>query len=296
MQGMIRPYKDSEAPQLAELHNLVYPAKQLTASSMEREMAGLLAAGGLAWVIFEPQLNGYARVSPVPGLPGVGDLAGCIRPERQRSGLGSELLQALIDDLRKTDFWQIAHHLTDLEDPAARFLGCHGFFVEHEEWQLALDDLSRLPVLSSRKGANLRSYPRDVAIDLFCRLYEESFKGLAWDQPFEPSEVDATLKSAADLLFLCRDDEATGFAWVDVDVEGKGLIEPLGIVPAYQQQGYGRILLESVLRELKARGARRVEIGAWRENKAAIQLYQSSGFRHQMTYTYLAYNLQNKPS
>ncbi len=52
------------------------------------------------------------------------------------------------------------------------------------------------------------------------------------------------------------------------------MIEPLGILPAYQGRGYGRLLLQLVLRELAARGAKKVEIGTWRDNEAAVHLYR----------------------
>ncbi len=76
-----------------------------------------------------------------------------------------------------------------------------------------------------------------------------------------------------------------------LDSEGTGIVEPLGILPAYQNQGYGRCLLTAAMRVLAQRGAERIEIGAWRDNERAIDLYRSLGFRHKKTITYLAYNL-----
>ncbi len=172
--------------------------------------------GGLAWVIGEAQLYGYAMVTPVPGLPGVGDLAGCIAPERQRQGLGSELLRFVLAALRGTDFWQIAHAVTDLQGPAASFLRAHEFFVEHEEWVMELDDMSRLPNGPDGAHVRLQVYTRAAAVPLFCRLYEESFSGLPWNQPFSQAEVAATLHDAGNMHFLMVNEEAVGFAWTAV--------------------------------------------------------------------------------
>lgn len=293
---MIRPYIDEDAPQLAAIHNRVYPENDYSPDGIREHMEGTLAGGGLAWVVAESALSGYAMITPVPGLQGVGDLAGCIVPERQRCGLGSQLLHFVLEDLQGSDLRQIAHCVTDLDSPEACFLQNHDFYVEHEEWLMDLDDVYRLPSTSNDILAHLQAFSLATAIPLFCRLYEESFSGLPWEQPFSSAEVAATLNDADNMLFLMLDGEAIGFAWVGLDNEGKGLIEPLGTVPAYQGKGFGRVLLLEVLRELAGRGAQRVEIGAWRDNLAAVQLYQSLGFRHRKTFTYLAFNLKDNRS
>ena len=293
---MIRHYLEPDAPRLAAIHNQVYPQHTYTVDGFRDYMADVLATGGQVWVVAGSQLSGYAVLSPVPALTGVADLSGCIVPERQRLGLGSALLQVVLRALQGSDIRQITHCVSDMDSPAARFLRKHDFFVEHEEWLLSLDDLRILPEVGKQQSVRLQTFEQKVAVDLFCRLYRESFCGLPWDQPFTPEEVMDTLVAATDLLFLMRHGEPIGFAWVYLDAKDQALIEPLGIIPPYQRQGCGRVLLLSALRELRRRGARRVQIGAWRSNKAAIQLYQSVGFRHQETMAYLAYNLQDRPA
>lgn len=292
---MIRPYREEDAPHLALLHNAAYPERMLSKDSFHDFMASALSTGGRAWVLADPRPSGYAAISSVPGLAGVGDLFGCVAPERQRSGLGSELLAYLIEDLRHSDYWQISHYVTDIDSPAAHFLRHHHFFVEHEEWQLALPDLSQLPDPPQDQALHLRTFHKQKAVSLFCQLYNEIFAGLPWNQPFTQSEVASTLSLSRDMQFLAQGEEIIGFAWINLDGSGRGLIEPLGIKPAYQYQGYGRALLLLTLHELKKHGAKHAEIGAWRDNFAALHLYQSIGFRHQATLTYYAYNLKSNP-
>jgi ribosomal protein S18 acetylase RimI-like enzyme len=198
--------------------------------------------------------------------------------------------------LQGGDFWQLAHCVNDMDSPVACFLRKHDFFVEHEEWLLVHNDLRNLPPVRNDRRVSLQTYRPETAVSLFCRLYTESFSGLPWDQPFTPEEVMSTLTAATDLLFLILHGEPIGFAWVNLDAQGQALIEPMGIISPYQRQGYGRVLLSFTLQELIRRGARRAEIGAWRDNKVAIQLYQSFGFRHKETFTYLATNLPAKPA
>jgi ribosomal protein S18 acetylase RimI-like enzyme len=291
---MIRPYREQDAPLLARIHNAAYPQMTLSAAGFHEFMAGTIASGGRSWVLAEPQLTGFATVSTVPGLDGIGDLFGCIAPEQQRRGLGSKLLRFLLEDLQQSDFRQISHYVTDLNSPAAHFLRHHNFFVEHEEWQLALNDLRQLPDPSAGQAFHLQAYSKQTAVPLFCKLYDETFAPLPWYQPFTPSEITSTLSDSRDIQFLIRADEPVGFAWIHLDADGLGSIEPLGIQPARQHQGLGRSLILLALHELKRRGAKRAEIGAWRDNLAALHLYESLGFRHQATITYLAYNLRRE--
>ena len=293
---MIRSYDDEDAPQLAAVHNRVYPECAYSPDGFRDLVEETLAGGGMAWVVGDSVLSGYAMITPVPGLHGVGDLAGCITPEQQRCGLGSQLLHFVLEELQGSCFRQIVHCVTDLESPAADFLQYHDFFIEHEEWLMDLDDLKRLPDVARDNPAYVQTFSRETAIALFCRLYAESFSGLPWDQPFTGTEVSAALNDANDIQFLTLNVEAIGFAWINLNPNGNGLIEPLGIIPNYQQKGYGRALLLSAARELISRGAQRVEIGAWRDNKAAVQLYQSLGFSHRKTFIYLAFNLNDSRS
>ena len=290
---MIRSFADEDVPRLVAVHNRVYPEMVYSEDGFRKLMEGTLASGGLAWVVEEALLSGYAMIVPDPGLHGVGDLKGCIVPERRRCGLGSKLLGSVLEDLQETDFRKIEHCLADLNSPAAHFFRTHNFFVGHEEWVLELDCMEGIAGVHGDNLTRLQTFSRETAVSLFCRLYEESFSGLPWSQPFTTEEAAETLSDAEDLLFLTLSGETIGFAWIGVDGDGKGLIEPLGIVTAYQHKGFGRLLLLGVLRELISRGAQRVEIGAWRNNHAAIQLYQSLGFRHIKTFTYLAFNLKD---
>jgi ribosomal protein S18 acetylase RimI-like enzyme len=65
----------------------------------------------------------------------------------------------------------------------------------------------------------------------------------------------------------------------------------LGIVKDRQGQGYGKTLIQASLARLAQRGCNRVEIGLWKDNTAALNLYRSEGFKRQQTLTYLARDL-----
>lgn len=289
----VRRYDYHDARTLVAIRNAIQPDEPRTAASFQQHMAALEQAGGRAWIIeVEGEIAGYAVVVPLPGLPRIAQLAGGIAPARQRQGLGSHLLAHVIQALKHTGIRQLSHRVTTLEAPAARFLSRHGFTVEHEEWAMALSDLCKIPPLSMPADCRLETFGRARAIQQFCSLYDQSFGPYRWYQPYSEAEVAAALDDAANILFLTCTGRPVGFVWLHLTEEDGGEIEPIGVIPGHQGQGYGRLLLLAGLHELARRGARRVALGLWRENQAALHLYQSLGFRHQYTWTYLAYDLR----
>ncbi len=293
----IRPYQTADSTPLTDIYNLVYPNRPLLVSDFHRMMRNTIEDGGFAWVIEEEGgLIGYAAVAQVPSLEHLLDLNGLIAPQKQRQGYGSLLLAHLIKELKKTPIRQLVHCLAAVESPANHFLSHHQFFVEHEEWLMELSGLGNLPSESPpkhREKANITwaTFHRSKAIKQFCRLYEQSFFGLPWYQPYTQAEVAASLEVPSDLLFLLREGRAIGFAWTQKLGDGTGQIEPMGVIKPYQGQGYGRLLLLKALNRFARQGIDHVKIGTWLSNQPALHLYRSLGFQPIHTITYLSFNL-----
>jgi ribosomal protein S18 acetylase RimI-like enzyme len=293
---MIRAYHERDAHYLAPIHTGVFPNDPLSPTAFRSMVSTMLAYGGKAWTIVADSPIGYALAVPVPGLPHIADLTCCIAPAWQRQGLGGRLLQRVFADLQGSSFKQLTYEVRALDSPAAQFLGKNGFFIEHEEWLMRRADLRHLPRPEQPDSetadvAAIATLPRREAATNFKRLFSDSFGGLPWDQPYSEDEIESMLTYAADILFLMVGSTPTGFAWLHLEAGDLGVIEPLGVSPAYQGRGYGRFLLLCALHELARRGATRAQIGAWRTNEAAIRLYQSLGLTHQETVTFLAYDL-----
>lgn len=290
---MVRLYDPADAVTLAALHNTVQPGEPHTGVSFQQHVASLQQAGGRVWVVEENgEVVGYAAVAPLPGLEGIVELEGFVAPAHRRRGVGSRLLAHLIRELEHSRVRQLSHYVTALDVPATHFLRRHGFTVEHEEWVMALPDLRQLPPLLLPADCRLQTFNRAEAIRHFRALYDQSFSTYRWYQPYSHAEVAATLGDASDILFLTYGGRPMGFVWLHLTEADAGEIEPIGVIRPYQGQGYGRLLLLAGLHRLAQRGAKRVAIGLWSENQVALHLYQSLGFQHRYTRTYLAYNLQ----
>ncbi|MDD3191984.1 MAG: GNAT family N-acetyltransferase, partial [Bacilli bacterium] len=61
-------------------------------------------------------------------------------------------------------------------------------------------------------------------------------------------------------------------------------IDVILIDKRYQHRGFGKIMLQKALRILKAKGAKKIEIGVNRNNTAAYKLYLSAGFKPSAIY------------
>lgn len=289
----VRPYEQKDVPELARIHNSIYRDDVVLSDRFRARLAVIQKSAGSIWtILLDRKPVGYASVRPVPGLDGIYDLQGCIDPQHQRRGLGSRLLNYLLDDLKGSPVRQVSHPVNDTGEPATRFLKSHGFFVEHEEVFLNLDVERRLSVTELPAGYTLQHFPRSDAISHLRDLYDKVFFGVPWYQPYvSDRQVAAELVDPSDILFLLHQHQPIGFLWIHWSEFDQAEIEPLGILPAYQGGGLGRSLLLAGLEQIAQGGARQVSVGVWQENKAAMRFYERLGFVQHQTVTYLAYNL-----
>lgn len=261
--------------------------------SFSAYLKAVISVDGRIWTISDEKgFVGYAYVAPIPGLEAVLDLQGCIDPDRQRQGFGSQLLNNILASLKKSGSCQLSHPVYTLTSPAALFLQSHQFFVEHIECQMLLENPDRSPATSLPPNFRLATFPVGTAVRTFRRLYGTIFKNHPWYQPYTNTrEVMAELTGSTDLLFLLDGNETAGFAWLRMPEPDLGEIEPFGLLPNYQGQGIGAAFLKAAIQQLVTRGAEHIRIGAWQRNERAIRLYQQIGFKHTTTLTYLAYNV-----
>lgn len=251
---------------------------------------------GFTWVAWiDDTAVAWATAMSVPGLERVVEIDGGVLESWQRQRIGTRFLETISSQLALAGIHQISYGCDDPDAPVNEFLQQNGFVPEHEEWEMVLTDLSDLPPLPDN-SATLLSLPRTEAIEQFVALYDRAFAPTAWYQPFSLGEVAATLRHGSEIRFLQQEDTLVGFAWLrmmatDTTIPDTVQVEPIGIVPEVQGQGYGRYLLLSILHELAQRGIRTVLLGVWRRNETAVHLYQQLGFQRTSTTLFLARTL-----
>jgi len=288
----IRDYHADDAAALFVLRAAVEPVDAGEMLAWTEALEERLEGGTRVWLLARGRrLAGYALVEPLPGLPGVYDLSGGVTPARRRRGLGGRLLAHVAAQAPALGAQQLSTRVEQLDDEAAVFLLRRGFAVEHEECLLELADLSALPPVPDAPGVAVVALPRRQAVAEFLRLYQQSFDGRPWSQPYSEVEVAATLTRADDLLFATVEGRPVGVVWHERLPDGRGRVEPIGIAAAHQGQGLGRRLLLAALHSLRAQRASLVEIGLWRTNEVAMHLYKGLGFTEVANWYYLARDL-----
>ncbi len=288
----VREIRPDETAALFVVHAAIAPVDAGQLLDWTQELEGRLEAGSRVWVVARGRrLAGYAAADLLPGLPGVYYLTGGIVPARRRQGLGTMLLRHVQEVAADAGIRQLSCRVADLEGDTAGFLLRRGFYVEHEECLLALDDFSGLPPLMDELSLGLAVFPQAEAVAHFLRVYDDSFTGMAWSQPYTEAEVFALLAQPDDLLFAVIEDRPVGVIWHEMMSAEVGRVEPLGVGREHQGRGIGRRLLLAALEGLRQRGAQEVQIGVWRTNHAAMALYTSLGFVEVDNWYFLAHDV-----
>jgi ribosomal protein S18 acetylase RimI-like enzyme len=93
----------------------------------------------------------------------------------------------------------------------------------------------------------------------------------------------AELIASRDVLVLLAGPGQAGFAQLRLRASlitgGRdAYLEELFVAPAQRGEGIGRALLEAAMETARANGADRIELGTSEDDRAAIGLYESTGF------------------
>jgi len=117
------------------------------------------------------------------------------------------------------------------------------------------------------------------------RLTEKTLDGVAeleklcFSQPWSKSSLELLTKEGIGVGMVCSSDGkicAYGGMIVAVD---EGQITNIATHPDYRRRGYGRAVVESLIKYAKNNGLDSISLEVRESNKAAIELYTKLGFR-----------------
>lgn len=117
------------------------------------------------------------------------------------------------------------------------------------------------------------------------RLTEKSLDGVAelerlcFSQPWSKSSLELLTKEGIGVGMVCSKDGtvcAYGGMMVAVD---EGQITNIATHPDYRRQGYGRAIVEALIKYARMNGLDSVSLEVRESNKAAIDLYMKLGFK-----------------
>ena len=227
------------------------------------------------WVMEKRLPIAYAGYAMAPGLPHLADLYVYVMPAHRRRGYGSQLLAHVMSHIEEPTVTTLSAPVSHLSVPTAHFLHHHEFDVEHVELELVCNlvegEFSADPSLIIAHG--------EPAAERMRQLYNDSFGGLPWYQPYEDAdEILNDLGVDGEILLWQHNGESIGFVGVRY-VRLVADIEPLGVIQPCQGKGIGQRLLGATLAYLQQIGCIEAQLAVWQQNKPAVQLYRKFGFR-----------------
>jgi mycothiol synthase len=186
--------------------------------------------------------------------------------------------------------------------PAEAFARAVGMTYRSSMWRLALAPETRIPEPAFPDGVVCRTFgewlPLQRYVDLMNATFAEHPGNISWtlgqvrhghSQPdFDPTTI--LLVSRVD-----RPDDPIAFARVrvgpprDADTAPVAEISLVGVLPEWRGLGLGRELLRLGVTDLRARGARDIQLSVEAENELALGLYRRAGFEPTIEWPHWTY-------
>jgi mycothiol synthase len=228
------------------------------------------------------------------------DLSLVVHPDARGRGVGGALLADTLRDAPRPPMsaWSHGDH-----PAAARLATAYGFRRARELWVMRRAMAQPLPEPVRREGVTVRGYTAADADELL-RVNAAAFAAhpeqggmdaanLA-ERMAEPWFDPAGLLLAVDGADRAGDgegdgDRLLGFHWTKQHSPALGEVYVVGIDPAAQGRGLGKLLTLAGLRHLAGLGVDEVLLYVESDNAAAIAVYAGLGFAHAPADTHVRY-------
>ena len=243
------------------------------------EAAQMALADGTASVLTEP--GGFALVHD-------GDLSLAVDPEVRGRGIGSALLtraEASYD--APLTAWSHGDH-----PAAARLAANHGWDRVRDLWVMRRPTSVPLPALSVPAGVTIRGYRDEDAASVVA----VNAAAFAHHPEQGAMDLDNLARRMAEPWFdpaglLVAEDSSgiLGFHWTKQHDARHGEVYVVGIAPAAQGRGLGKLLTLAGLHHLAGLGVDEVLLYVESDNAPAVALYSGLGFAHADADTHVQY-------
>ena len=212
-----------------------------------------------------------------------------VHPEHRGKGLARKLLDYAMQRAKELKVKAARVNTREDNSVAKSVLPRLGFRVVRRflEFRLQLAE-TRLPDATHNAYSSHHLQPGEE--DKLTQIQNRCFAGTWGYNPNTTEEIAYRLNlshcAPEDVILIYDGDKPIGYCWTllkheteAVDDKQKGCIHMLGIDPDSRGRGIGRVALLAGLSHLKNRGVQVVELTVDSENRAALALYQSSGFK-----------------
>ncbi len=241
----------------------------------------------------EGEIVAYTEITPELGI-GRTVFDCLVHPRRRRRGVASELLAGAMKRSKAMGARIAQVSIDEAANAGKALLSRAGFRFVRRFIEMRLD-FYNARLTSVKEGPfTIRTLQFDE-LEKLTEIQNRSFAGSWGFHPNTDEEIKYRLTlhgcGPEDVIMAYSGQKPVAYCWTRVllqaDGTRKGQIHMLGVDPDFRNQDIGREILLRGLLDLKRRGLGLVDVTVDEENHAALQLYESLGFRiHRTTVWY----------
>jgi mycothiol synthase len=216
------------------------------------------------------------------------ELSLVVRPDARGHGVGRGLLEEVLAEVSsEVSAWSHGDH-----PAAARLAATHGFERVRELWVMRRPMSGPLPELAVPSDLVVRGYaPADA--DEVLRVNAEAFAHHPEQGAMDAANLAERMAEPwfdpAGLIVATDGDRLLGFHWTKQHSPDLGEVYVVGIDPAAQGRGLGKLLTLAGLQHLAGLGVAEVLLYVESDNAPAVAVYSGLGFTHADADTHVMY-------
>jgi ribosomal protein S18 acetylase RimI-like enzyme len=211
---------------------------------------------------------------------------GVVHPNYRQQGIFRALLEAAKAECASRGtrkFALMCENYSSSGIACATALGARYTFSEHEMLLEEFHDCMTFDDRLTLSAADSSNIDALVAVQARSFNDSEAFVLLMVAKFLHDSQRHFYLATFGEEGLSCR--EPVGVLRLDEFGDEIG-IYAFGVLPAYRGRGYGRQILEEIIRKIRTRSQKPIKLEVDTRNAVAINLYHSCGFRIRTTYNY----------
>jgi len=234
----------------------------------------------------DDQLVGFLPLFAFNSLEG--EISGMVHPDFRRRGIFSTLFEAARQESLRRGLPSLLLIAEQASPGAQGFAHHQAMTYDHSEYKMVLQE-PRLPATLHERLLFRPARAEDLPT--FTRITA---------QAFHMPEADITwyvvgALSQANRRYYVGEIDGIVVGKIDVNLsEDEGSILGFAVRPEYQGQGYGRQILAHTVQEILHSGRPNIWLEVSTDNKNALSLYQSCGFKETGSYDYYRLQLGNE--
>ncbi len=209
-----------------------------------------------------------------------GEASGMVHPAYRRKGIFTRLFTAVHAECRSRDVPTLLVIVEHASASGQGFADSLKPTYHHSEYRMELAEAVSLPPLNPRLHIRLARLDEVPAITHITNVsFGMGESNVQWYTPEK-------MRDAQSRIYIATLDE-TPVGKLDVTLgTDEAYIAGVGVLPMYQGRGYGRRMIAQAVHDVLALRQTRIALEVETNNKNALSLYQSCGFKEVSSFDY----------